>query len=111
MGSVLLDAMAFGRPIAATRAGGIPEVVVDGESGLLAEAANPDALGAAIVRLATDSALAAHVADGARRRVRDFSVERMTDRTVELYERVIAGGASKTARASAASSDSSSTAP
>lgn len=111
MGSVLLDAMALGRPIAATTAGGIPELVVDGESGLLAEPANPDALGAAIVRLATDSALATRVADAARRRVRDFSIERMTDRTVELYERVIAGAASTTARVSAASSDSSTTAP
>jgi glycosyltransferase involved in cell wall biosynthesis len=111
MGSVLLDAMAFGRPIATTRAGGIPEVVVDGESGLIAERENPEALGAAVVRLATDPALAQRVADGARRRVRDFSIERMTDRTVEIYERVIAGDVSNTARASAASSDSSSTAP
>lgn len=111
MGSVLLDAMAFGRPIAATRAGGIPEVVVDGESGLIVERENPAALGAAVVRLATDPALAKRLANGARRRVRDFSIERMTDRTVEIYERVIAGAVSNTARASAASSDSSSTAP
>ena len=54
MGSVLLDAMVFGRPIAATRAGGIPEVVIDEETGLLAERENPEALGAAIVRLVTD---------------------------------------------------------
>lgn len=112
MGSVLLDAMAFGRPIAATRAGGIPEVVVDGVTGLLAERENPDALGAAIARLAADPVLARGLADGARRRVQEFSIERMTDRTVELYERVIgAGDASNTARASAASSDSSSAAP
>ena len=43
MGSVLLDALAFGVPIAATRAGGIPEVIVDGDSGLLAERENPAA--------------------------------------------------------------------
>ena len=43
MGSVLLDALAFGVPIAATRAGGIPEVIIDGDSGLLAERENPAA--------------------------------------------------------------------
>ncbi len=112
MGSVLLDAMAFGRPIAATIAGGIPEVVVDGESGLLAERENPDALGAAIARLANDRALADRLAEGGRRRVREFSVERMTDRTIDIYERVTAeSDASKTDRASTASSDSSSVAP
>ncbi len=112
MGSVLLDAMAFGRPIAATRAGGIPEVVVDGESGLLAERENPDALGAAIARLTADRSLAARLADGGRRRVREFSVERMADRMVDVYERVIAdSGASRTARASSASSDSPTLAP
>jgi glycosyltransferase involved in cell wall biosynthesis len=112
MGSVLLDAMAFGRPIAATIAGGIPEVVVDGESGLLAERENPEALGAAIARLANDRALADRLAEGGRRRVREFSVERMTDRTIAIYERVTAeSDASKTDRASTASSDSSSEAP
>jgi glycosyltransferase involved in cell wall biosynthesis len=112
MGSVLLDAMAFGRPIAATIAGGIPEVVVDGESGLLAARENPEALGAAIARLANDRALADRLAEGGRRRVREFSVERMTDRTIDIYERVTAeSDASKTDRASTASSDSSSVAP
>jgi glycosyltransferase involved in cell wall biosynthesis len=112
MGSVLLDAMAFGRPIAATIAGGIPEVVVDGESGLLAERENPEALGTAIARLANDRALADRLAEGGRRRVREFSVERMTDRTIAIYERVTAeSDASKTDRASTASSESSSVAP
>jgi glycosyltransferase involved in cell wall biosynthesis len=112
MGSVLLDAMAFGRPIAATIAGGIPEVVVDGESGLLAERENPEALGAAIAHLANDRALADRLAEGGRRRVREFSVEGMTDRTIAIYERVTAeSDASKTDRASTASSESSSVAP
>jgi glycosyltransferase involved in cell wall biosynthesis len=112
MGSVLLDAMAFGRPIAATIAGGIPEVVVDGESGLLAERENPEALGAAIARLANDRPVADRLAEAGRRRVHEFSVERMTDRTIEVYERVTAeSDASKTDRARTASSDSSSAAP
>lgn len=112
MGSVLLDAMAFGRPIAATRAGGIPEIVVNEESGLLVERENPEALGAAIVRLVSDRALADRLAAAGRRRVHEFSVERMTDRMMEIYERVTADrDASNTERASTASSDSSTVAP
>ena len=113
MGSVLLDALAFGRPVAATRAGGIPEVVVDGESGLLAEVRDPEALGAAIARLLTDRDLASRLASRAQARAAEFSVERMTDRTIEVYERVIEGAAvtSRTRRASASISDSSTRAP
>ena len=113
MGSVLLDALAFGRPVAATRAGGIPEVIVDGDCGLLADTRDPEGLGAAIARLITDSELAARLTSRARARADEFSVERMTDRTIEVYERVIEGAAvaSRTRRASASISDSSTRAP
>ncbi|MDE3129162.1 MAG: glycosyltransferase, partial [Gemmatimonadota bacterium] len=90
MGSVLLDALFLGRPIAATRAGGIPEVVQDGVSGLLAPARDPDALGAAIGRLVNDPALARRVGDAARARAADFSVERMADATEAVYRDVLA---------------------
>jgi glycosyltransferase involved in cell wall biosynthesis len=89
MGSVLLDALAFGRPIAATSAGGIPEVVVDGVSGMLASPGDPDALGDRIARLLTDDALAERLGASARARAPHFSVERMTDRTIAIYERVL----------------------
>ncbi|HEY6826767.1 MAG TPA: glycosyltransferase family 4 protein [Gemmatimonadaceae bacterium] len=113
MGSVLLDALAFGRPIAATRAGGIPEVIVDGECGLLADIRDPEGLGAAMARLVTDRQLAARLASRAEARAGEFSVERMTDRTIEVYERVIEGAAvaARTRRASASISDSSTRAP
>ena len=113
MGSVLLDALAFGQPVAATRAGGIPEVIVDGECGLLADVRDPEALGAAIARLITDRQLAARLASQAKARASEFSVERMADRTIEVYERVIEGAAvaSRTRRASASISDSSTRAP
>jgi glycosyltransferase involved in cell wall biosynthesis len=88
MGSVLLDALAFGIPIAATRAGGIPEVV-DGESGLLADVSDPNGLGDAIARLLTDDALAGRLRQNAAKRALEFSVERMTDRTMSVYESVL----------------------
>jgi glycosyltransferase involved in cell wall biosynthesis len=89
MGSVLLDALAFGVPIAATMAGGIPEVVDDGESGLLARVSDPNALGDAIARLLTDEALANRIRRNAAARVQNFSVERMADRTMSVYESVL----------------------
>jgi glycosyltransferase involved in cell wall biosynthesis len=91
MGSVLLDALAFGKPIAATRAGGIPEVVND-SCGILAPVAEPVALGDAIASILNDGSLRERLAAGSQRRAEEFSVERMTDRTVAIYEAVLAGG-------------------
>ena len=90
MGSVLLDALAFGRAIAATRAGGIPEVIVDGESGLLADPRDPTALGDAILRLLNDEGLRDRLGANAPARAAEFSVERMADRTMSVYESVAA---------------------
>jgi glycosyltransferase involved in cell wall biosynthesis len=89
MGSVLLDALAFGRPIAATRAGGIPEVV-DEECGVLAPTRDPRGLGEAIARIVNDRELADRLGACGRLRAAQFSVERMTDRTIEVYETVLA---------------------
>jgi glycosyltransferase involved in cell wall biosynthesis len=89
MGTVLLDAMAFGGAIAATAAGGIPEVIDDGVTGLLAPIGDGPALGAAIARLLTDRALAERLRTTARRRVTDFSVEATTDRTLDVYRRAL----------------------
>jgi L-malate glycosyltransferase len=111
MGSVLLDALAFGKPIAATRAGGIPEVIVDGESGLLADVEAPAALGDAIARLIRDGALRARLSANATARASEFSVERMTDRTIAVYESVLANrGRVRTADANVSSSSSVTTA-
>ena len=115
MGSVLLDALAFGLPVAATRAGGIPEVIIDGENGLLAEQSNPLALGDAIATLIADDALRARMSGRARARANEFSVERMTDRTLDIYQAVLSPAGSvrrsRTDPASSASSESVTGAP
>lgn len=85
MGSVLLDAMAFGVPIAATRAGGIPEFVIDGDTGLLSPPGDASALAGNIVQLISNPDLAASLAARARTRVEEFSVDRMVERTIEVY--------------------------
>jgi glycosyltransferase involved in cell wall biosynthesis len=90
MGTVLLDAMAFGGAIAATAAGGIPEIVSDGVTGLLVPIGDGPALGAAMARLLVDDGLADRLRATARVRVRDFSVQATTERTLDVYRQVLA---------------------
>jgi glycosyltransferase involved in cell wall biosynthesis len=90
LGTVLIDALWMGKPIAATFAGGIPEIVQDGSCGLLAPAEDARALGAAISRLLGDSGLRTRFSIAGRARAAMFSVERTANRTALVYERVIA---------------------
>lgn len=87
LGTSLLDAMAAARPIVATRAGGIPEVVVHGETGLLVPARDAHQMADAIVTMLRDRALREQFGRAGLRRVRaEFSVDRMVDRTIGVYE-------------------------
>jgi len=87
----LREAMALGKPVIASAAGGNPELVVDGESGILVTPRNPAALAAAVRRLLTDPALAARLGRGGRERVEaGFSSEVRLDRIEALYARLIA---------------------
>jgi L-malate glycosyltransferase len=86
----LREAMALGKPVIASAAGGNPELVVDGESGILVPPRDPAAMAAAIRRLLTDPALAARLASGGRQRVEaGFSSEVRLDRIEALYARLL----------------------
>jgi len=72
----LLEGMALARPIVATAVGGIPEMLVDGESGFLVPPADPAALAAAIIPLLGDPAARARIGRaGHERLVRHFSLD------------------------------------
>ena len=89
LGTSLLDAMACGKPVVATSTGGIPEVVVDGETGFLVPPRDHEAMAEAIVRLLKDTALRERMGAAAIRRVREkFSADRMVQQTLRVYRRV-----------------------
>jgi L-malate glycosyltransferase len=84
--NVLLEAMAVGIPVIATAVGGVPEIVRDGQTGLLVPPADPPALAAAIDRLLTEPDLAAGLGAAGRQLVVErFSMERMVRETEQLY--------------------------
>ena len=68
LGNATLEAMAAGKPVVGTRIGGIPEMVVDGETGVLVPVSDPPALAEAIGSLVADPALRIRMSDAARRR-------------------------------------------
>lgn len=83
---VLMEAMALGVPVVATRVAGIPELVRDGESGLLFDPADWTALADAITRLAVDAPLRQSLAVNGRRRIeQDFAIERATSPLPALF--------------------------
>jgi L-malate glycosyltransferase len=89
LGTSLLDAMAFGRPVVATAAGGIPEAVEDGKTGLLVPPRDPRALADALHALLTDEARArAMGAAGRQRFLARFSAAHMVEETLQTYHEV-----------------------
>jgi glycosyltransferase involved in cell wall biosynthesis len=90
LGTSLLDAMACGRAIVATRTGGIPEVVEHGTTGLLVPPRDQQAMANAIVTLLTDEPLRARMGAAGFARVSErFTVERMVDETSAVYARLV----------------------
>jgi glycosyltransferase involved in cell wall biosynthesis len=89
LGTTLLDAMLWGVPVAATAAGGVREVVRDGVDGLLSPPGDGEALGVHIAAILADGALRARLVASGRERVRDFSVDRMVEGTIDAYRHAL----------------------
>lgn len=87
MPNAVLEAMALGVPVVATRAGGVPEAVIDGETGVLCEIGDVSGLGAALSLLASDKRMRGRLGEAGRGRViGEFSVERERVLLVEALE-------------------------
>ena len=89
MCTALVDAMAASKAAVATIAGGIPEVMVDGETGFLVPPRDHHAMAEKLVLLLKDPDLRARMGEAALKRARDrFTVERMVEGTAAVYERL-----------------------
>jgi glycosyltransferase involved in cell wall biosynthesis len=97
-GIVLLEAMLASLPIVATRISAVPEVVVDGETGLLVDAGDDDGLARALLDLLESPEHARRLgAAGHERARREFSVARMVDLTIDVYREALLGGSGRRA--------------
>jgi glycosyltransferase involved in cell wall biosynthesis len=86
LGSIVLDAFAAGVPVAATGGGGLPELVRDRVTGLLAPVADDQALAEAVLHLLSSESTAAEVTKNARAFVAaEFSVGRMAEQYLRVY--------------------------
>ena len=89
LGVVLIEAMELGLPVVASDVGGIPDVVVDGESGILVPEKDPQALADAFKRLEAEPALVQKLLDGAQERIRKcFTWDGIIDRQIAVYNRI-----------------------
>ena len=90
-GMVALEAMERARPVIVSAVGGLPEIVADGETGLVFPSADAEALAEAIVALASNLDRVATMGEAARvRAVTEFTPERCVERIEALYERPLA---------------------
>jgi glycosyltransferase involved in cell wall biosynthesis len=88
--TVLIEALAMEIPVVATRVSGIPELVRDGETGLLVNPDDPEALAAALARLLADDGLARRLAAAGRDLVvSEFNLQRSAARLLDLFQEAI----------------------
>ncbi|WP_458449196.1 glycosyltransferase [Fibrobacter sp.] len=89
LGVVLIEAMELGLPVVASNVGGIPDVVVDGVSGILVPEKDPQALANAYKRLAADPELLKQLLDGAQKRIAEcFTWGKIVERQIAVYEKI-----------------------
>lgn len=82
----MLEAMALGKPVVASRVNAIPECVIDGENGFLVEAGNAEGFAKAVEKLANDKELRRNFAEKAQKRVLEhFTEENCADVTIDFY--------------------------
>ena len=89
LGVVLIEAMELGLPIVASNVGGIPDVVVNNESGILVPEKDPVALADAIKRIESDPQYTESLLEGARNRIAEhFTWDNITRHQIEIYEQL-----------------------
>jgi glycosyltransferase involved in cell wall biosynthesis len=83
---VAMEAMALAKPVVATAVGGVPEVVADGQTGILVQPGDPAGLAAAVVEVLSDAARAEEMGErGRQRAAAQFDIGEMLERTKAVY--------------------------
>jgi glycosyltransferase involved in cell wall biosynthesis len=90
-GLVFLEAGAYGLPSVGSRSGGIPDVVIDGETGFVVDPADAEAAGRTMIRLAEDPQLSSRMGLAGRRRAEHLTWDRYADEQWEQYRRLLGG--------------------
>lgn len=86
----ILEAMAAGKPIVATRVGGIPEVIVDGKTGIIVPPKDPEAMAVALASLLGGREKMAKIGLAGQKLVKDkFTIDTMVERTMNLYSQLL----------------------
>jgi glycosyltransferase involved in cell wall biosynthesis len=86
MSNVMLEAMAAGLPVVATRVGAAPDVILDGVNGMLVDAGSSDQIRTAVKKIISDEALARRLGAGARRTIEErYSISIVAEKYMELY--------------------------
>lgn len=88
LGTSVIDALACGKAIVATKAGGIPEMIVDGVNGLLVEKQNPQALAKSLIKLVDDSNLRDKLSKEAKASAKLFDITKLVEDHISLYKRL-----------------------
>ena len=87
---VCLEAMACGRPVIASKVGGIPEIIRDGTTGLLFNSGSFNALAEVIIRVLGNEELASKLGSNAKEYIKnEYSIDKIIKQTVDIYEKVI----------------------
>ena len=88
-GIVILEAMALGLPVVATKVGGIPDIIDNGKSGLLVESKDSIALCSAMEKILDHPAMAAELKRNGEKRIADFDIIKIVEKIENIYLRLI----------------------
>jgi len=87
-GRVLVEAMACGVPVIATRSGGVPEIVRDGIDGILVTSGDADALVKAVLRILRDESLRTHISKTTKKRAENFNLSTHVENMMEVFRHI-----------------------
>lgn len=92
LGTSIIDAMASGVPVVATAAGGIPELVIDGKTGILCPVGDAKALAEGVKRMLASKEEIEVMLKGAKSHIQSFSYQHTAEATLKVYEEVLSSG-------------------